>query len=305
MPSSLENYLKELSDPSKPLVVSKLVKLSDLSAEEAKIFRREWPGIDVARRKQITEMLAELAEDNFDLDFDEVFRFCLADPDSEVKVKAIEGLEQSEERSLIDPLIGLLLGDLDSSVRTAAAHALGTFALLTEFEELPVSDADKIEKALLTVLNNENEQVGVRCRALESISWLNRPQVKELIRKAYQSDSEESRASAICAIGRTCSSDWLSILLQELRSPYPRLRFEAAKACGELESEEAIPGLIELTRDSDIEVRLSAISALGQIGGSRAREVLRKCLDSPEESISQAAQDALEEMKFWEDPFAL
>ena len=305
MSSSLENYLKELHDPGKPLTVSKLVKLSDLSAEESKIFRREWPGIDVARRRQITEMLAELAEDNFDLGFDEVFRFCLADPDSEVKVKAIERLEQSEERSLIDPLISLLLGDLDSSVRAAAAHALGTFALLTEFEELPVSDADKIEKALLTVLNNENEQVVVRCKALESISWLSRPQVKGLIRQAYQGDSLEFRASALCAMGRICSSDWLSILLQELRSPSPRLRFEAARACGELESEEAVPQLIELTRDNDIEVRLSAISALGQIGGSRAKEALCKLLDSSDESISQAAQEALEVMKFWEDPFAL
>ncbi len=68
MPSSLEYYLQELRDPSKPLVISKLVNLSDLSKEEAKIFKREWPVIDIARRRQITERLAELAENNIDLE---------------------------------------------------------------------------------------------------------------------------------------------------------------------------------------------------------------------------------------------
>ena len=69
MSSPLEHYLVELRDPSKPVVMSKLAELSDLSPEEAEIFRREWPSIDVARRRQIVGRLAELAEDNFDLDF--------------------------------------------------------------------------------------------------------------------------------------------------------------------------------------------------------------------------------------------
>jgi len=133
MPSALENYLKDLRDTGKPLVVSKLVDLSDLSREEMEIFGRVWPVIDVARRRQIVDLLVELAEDNFELDYYVIFRLCLGDADSEVKAKAIEGLSECEERSLLDPLIGLLLGDLEGSVRSAAAAALGTFAMLAEF----------------------------------------------------------------------------------------------------------------------------------------------------------------------------
>src|SRR4030042_5602535 len=111
--SSLENYMKEPRDTSQPVVVSKLVNLSDLSREELGVFNKVWPGIDVARRREIAEHLAELAEDNLDLDFDKVFHACLFYVDSAVKVKAIGGLLECEERYLLDPLINLLMGDLD------------------------------------------------------------------------------------------------------------------------------------------------------------------------------------------------
>ena len=305
MSSALENFLKDLRDTGKPLVVSKLVNLSDLSREEMEAFKSVWHGIDVARRRQIVEMLVEVAEDNFELDYDQIFRLCLGDGDGEVRAKAIEGLSECEERSLLDPLISLLLGDLEDSVRAAAAAALGTFAMLAEFGELKANDADKVEKALLTAFSNKKEQMDVRCRALESISMMSRPQVEVMIRQAYQSDDLEFRASALCAMGRTCNSDWLSILLQELSSPHPQLRFEAARACAELEAAEAVPRLIELTSDGDAQVQISAVEALGRIGGSEAKQALQECLDSADDAISEAAEDALEEMKFWEDPFAI
>lgn len=305
MPLPLENYLKELRDTRKPLVVSKLINLSDLSREELEIFKREWPGIDVVRRREILDMLVELAKDNFELDFYGVYRVGLTDDDSQVKVKALEGLAECEEKSLIEPLISLLLGDLEHTVRAAAATALGTFALLDEFGELIASEAEKVEKALVSAFNNEKEDVAVRCRALEAISTLSKPQVEEMILKAYQSDNPEFRAAALYAMGRNCNRIWLPTLLQELGNPDPRMRFEAARACGELEAEEAVAKLIELLQDPDLEVRTSAIESLGRIGGERAKEALRQCLDSDNEVISEAAQDALDELKFWEDPFAL
>jgi len=307
MSSALENFLKGLCDSGKPVVVSKLVNLSDLSREEMEAFRSAWHGIDVARRRQIVGMLVEVAEDNFELNYDPIFRLCLGDGDGdgEVRAKAVEGLSECEERSLLDPLISLLLGDLEDSVRAAAAAALGTFAMLAEFGELKANDADKVEKALLTAFSSKKEQMDVRCRALESISMMSRPQVEVMIRQAYQSDDLELRASALCAMGRTCNSDWLSILLQELSSPSAQLRFEAARACAELEADDAVPRLIELTRDDDAQVRLSAVEALGRIGGNEAKQALQECRDGADDAMSEAAEDALDEMKFWEDPFAV
>jgi len=287
------------------MAISKLANLSDLFPEEADIFRREWSDIDVTRRRQIVGQLAELAEDNLELDFDEVFRSCLTDADGEVRVKAIEGLWGCEERSLIDPLIRLLLEDVEHSVRAAAADGLGRFALLAELGKLPESDAHRVEEALLTAFNKGNEQLNVRRRVLEAISPLTKPQVEEMIRQAYRSDSLEFQVSAVYAMGRNCNHGWLPVLLKELRSSDPQLRFEAVRACAELEAEEAVPHLIELTRDSDAEVQISAIEALGRIGGGEAREGLQQCLDSSEDVIRQASQEALEDIGFWEDPSSL
>jgi len=305
MSSPLEQYLAELRDPSKPMAISKLANLSDLFPVEADIFRREWSDIDVTRRRQIVGGLAELAEDNLELDFDEVFRSCLTDADGEVREKAIEGLWGCEERSLIDPLIRLLLEDVEHPVRAAAADGLGRFALLAELGKLPESDAHRVEEALLTAFNKGNEQLNVRRRVLEAISPLTKPQVEEMIRQAYRSDSLEFQVSAVYAMGRNCNPSWLPVLLKELRSPEPQLRFEAVRACTELEAEEAVPHLIELTRDSDAEVQISAIEALGRIGGGEAKEGLQQCLDSSEDVIRQASQEALEEIGFWEDPSSI
>jgi len=305
MSSPLEQYLAELRDLSKPMAISKLANLSDLFPEEADIFRREWADIDVTRRRQIVGQLAELAEDNLELDFDEVFRSCLTDADGEVREKAIEGLWGCEERSLIDPLIRLLLEDVEHPVRAAAADGLGRFALLAELGKLPESDAHRVEEALLTAFNKGNEQLNVRRRVLEAISPLTKPQVEEMIRQAYRSDSLEFQVSAVYAMGRNCNPSWLPVLLKELRSPEPQLRFEAVRACTELEAEEAVPHLIELTRDSDAEVQISAIEALGRIGGGEAKEGLQQCLDSSEDVIRQASQEALEEIGFWEDPSSI
>lgn len=305
MASPLEQYLAELRDINVPLIASKLVNLSDLSREEISAFKNDWPAIDVVRRRQLSGWLVELAEDNLELDFDEVFRACLTDSDSDVRMKGIEGLSESEERSLIDTLINLLLEDEEPSVRAAAAAALGRFALLAELGKLPSGDGTKIEQALLSALGKSEEQLDVYCRVLEAISSSNKPEVAELIRQAYKSESIESQSSALYAMGRNCNPNWLPLLLKELRSPYPQLRFEAARACAELEAEEAVSRLIELIHDSDPQVQTSAIEALGRIGGTEAKEALQQCLDSSEDLIREEAKDALQEMGFWEDPFNL
>jgi HEAT repeat protein len=300
--SPIENYLAEFSDPDTPVMPSKLVNLSDLSPEELATFQDQWPEIETGRRRQIVALLAELAADNLELDFDEVFRVCLADPDGEVRCAAIEGLEQCEDRSLIEPLIDLLAEDSDPMVRTAAAAALGRFALLAELGKLPVEDASRVERALLTSMGRLDEHLDVYCSSLEAVSPLSKPHVEELIREAYRSDSLEFRASALCAMGRNCNPDWLPILLKELRSSHVQLRLEAARACAELEAEEAVPRLTELLDDREVNVQVRAIEALGAIGGQLARQRLEQCAEGDDDILREAAEKALEQLGFWEDP---
>ncbi len=304
MPSPLESYLDELAQPERTLATSRLANLSDLSPDELGLFRQAWPRIAPDRRRQIVRRLVELAEDNFELNFDGVFRFCLFDEDAEVEVSAIEGLWECEDRSLIEPLVHLLRQGSESAVRAAAATALGRFALLAEYGRLRERDVDRVDSALVAAIDDEDDDVEVRRRALEAIGPRSLPWVKEIILQAYRSGDPRLWVSAIYAMGQNCDPLWLPELLSELHSDDPEMRYEAAKACGELGDQRAVSRLIELVEDPDIEVGLAAIGALGQIGGTMAKEKLQDCLESRDEALRQAAEEALEELEFEEGPMS-
>lgn len=299
----LERYLNELQDTAKPLSMARLIYLSSMTPEEVERFQRSWAGLDVARRREVLTRLIELAEDNVDLDFNAVFRVCLKDPDEDVREKAIAGLWECEDRSLIDPLISLVLTDPKERVRVAAAIALGRFTMLAELGKLLPRDGPRLEKALLTVIENRNETPEVRRRAIEAIAaFSDLPRVKEIIRETYTSRDVKMQTSALFAMGRNCDRQWLPLLLRTLSSEEPELRYEAAYACGELGEEAAVPYLIPLVRDPDPQVQDAATHALGAIGGAISKKVLLQLVRSANPHTREAAQDALRQLEFDESP---
>jgi HEAT repeat protein len=101
-------------------------------------------------------------------------------------------------------------------------------------------------------------------------------------------------------MGRSMQRAWFPYIERELHSISPAMRYEAARAVGELaeEGRDLQEGLLPLVNDDDSEVSQAAIWALGQIGGQHARRVLQRLARSQDEVRSQAAQDALEELTF-------
>jgi len=302
MPPPVEQTIAKLSNADKKLLDSWLTDLSSLNSAELKLLDQAWATIEPKRRRQIMYRLVELAEDSFELDFDNIFKGRLKDEDDEVRSKAIEGLWESEETSLIDPLIDLLERDKSEKVQAAAAIALGKFALLAELEKLRPNHKAKIAKSLLAVINDKGKPVEVKRRALEAAAPLTLPQMKKAIAEAYQSGNSKFRISALLAMGKSCNPYWLPILLKELTSADAEIRYEAAGACGELGEEEAASYLTELVSDPDIDVRLAAIQALGKIGGPEAKGCLEKCLGSSNEVIKEAAEQALSQLEVEEEP---
>ena len=298
-------HIAEIFDSSKPVATSKLVYLSDLNSEELKFLEGIWANADAARRHQVISQLVHLSEVDFRLDFSSVFVFCLHDPNEAVRMQAIAGLEAEENYQLVTPLLRSLKEDSSAEVRAAAAIALGKFALLGELGKIPTHYRDKIYSALLEVLDNTKETIGVKRRALEAISPFNLTRVKELIEQAYHTDDVRLKASAIYAMGRNCDSTWLTTLLTELNNDESEIRYEAANACGELGDEEAVPHLVRLIKDEDHQVQEAAIKALGEIGGEQAKQALNKLAKSPQSRIRLAAESALEELHFCEDPLSL
>ena len=304
MSSPTEETIADLRDSAKPLRSSRLVELSNLDPEELRLLEQAWTTIEPKRRRQIVYRLVELVEDNVELNFDSIFKNCLKDQDTEVRCKAIEGLWESEETSLINPLINLLENDSSEKVQATAAIGLGKFAMLAEHEKLRSCHKSKICQALFAVIDDKSRPIELRRRALEAVSPLSLPRVNRAIMEAYQSSSPEFKVSAIYAMGKNCDPSWLPILLGELTNTDAEMRYEAVTACGELGEEEATASVSKLVDDPDTDVQLAAIQALGKIGGSEAKSCLGECLNSPSELIRQAVEQALQELEAWEDPLA-
>ncbi|MFC1943256.1 HEAT repeat domain-containing protein [Chloroflexota bacterium] len=304
MTSPIKEIIADIGNSDNPLLNSRLTELSNLSSEELELFESSWTVIKPERRRQIVYRLVELAEDNLELNFDSIFKHCLEDRDDEVRSKAIEGLWESEEASLINTLVNLLKQDSSEEVQAAAATALGKFAILAEHNKLRSSHISRIQEALLSMINDKAKPVEVRCRALEAAAPLSLSQVGIAIMEAYQSHNSRLRVSAIHAMGKNCDSSWLPILLKELASTDAEVRYEATRACGELEEKQTVPCLTKLVNDIDADVQMAAIQTLGKIGDTQAKECLEQCLNNPNEAISQAAKQALLDLEAKETPLS-
>ncbi len=301
---TFEALIEELADPARPLAVSKLVALSGMTAEEASRFMSVWRELDDRRRQWLIHELADLAEDNVELNFDAVFFAGLADADADVRRAAVLGLWEHEGRGLIDPLISLLDTDPDAGVRSEAALALGRYSLQAEFDTLRAADVERVEAALRRTVTDPTEIVEVRGRALEALGARSEDWVRDLIQDAYDSPERRLRISAVHAMGRSCAASWLSSILAELESDDAEMRYEAANAAGSIADAEVTPFLKPLLHDEDPEVQEAAIAALGQIGGEEAKATLQELLAENDLRVRDAALASLDELDFAEDPLA-
>ena len=302
--ASFREYLAELKDDGHPLKVARLSRLSQLGDDERALFLEAWSTFSPKRRRQVVRLLVDLAEDNVELNFDDIFLPSLSDSDARVRADAIRGLWEYDNRDLIEPLIHLLSADGDVDVRAEAALALGRFVLQWEFGALRDRYFHRVEGVLRQALTNGEEEVEVRARALEAIGACSLPWVRQAIRDAYGDEDRRLRVSAVHAMGRSCDPNWLPTLYQELTSVDPEMRFEAALACGSVADEAAVPRLVPLLEDPDAEVQAATIAALGEIGGREAKAALMRYLDHPSRIVRDGVREALSGGDFGEDPFS-
>ena len=299
---SFKSYLQELTDLTIPLSASNLIKLSALRPDEASVLLNAWPNLDLQRRRQMMQVLPDLAEDNVELNFDAIFFMALADGDAQVRRSAVRGLWEYEDRDLIDPLLGLLQHDQDAAVRAEAAQALGRFVLKAELESPRSPDVERVEEMLRRTFEQADEVSEVRGRALEAIGARSEPWVSDLIHQALTSVDRRLGLSAVHAMGRSCDLAWLPSLIAELKSDDAEMRFEAATACGAIGDESATAHILPLLDDEDHEVQEAAVGALGGIGGPEAKEALEELLAREDERLQDAVESALAEVDFDEAP---
>ncbi len=298
MLSDFEELLQKIGDTENHLSISSLYGLSGMDRAETLLFQEVWPSIAVQRRRQIINFLVEIAEASFEVNFNRVFRFCLGDKDEQVRAAAIEGLWEDHDIALLNPLITLLRDDLSISVRAGAAISLGRYVLLGELDKIKAQHFALVQEALLETICSPLEDLEVQRRAIEALAYSSDEGVREIIEAAYYDEDERMRTSAVFAMGRNADAFWSDLVINELESSRPEMRYEAAMACGELELAAATPLLANLINDPDREVLEAAIWALGQIGGNEARRILYDCYQEGDEFLCEAVEEALEHLEF-------
>lgn len=268
--------------------------LSDMSLHDMQRFQTHWNTLNADTKYQLIQHLIEVSETNFELNYRTLGLMAIDDTSDIVRAHAVELLWEDETEELLERLISMAQWDSSNQVRAMTVNALGRFILLGEYGKIKPGLATQAQEVAIHIWNNPDEDVIVRCRALEAISNSSRDFVNESIDEAYHSTNHQIVVSSIYAMGRSCDPAWAPIVLKELSNENPDIRYEAAKASGELEMQAAIPALRQIALSDERDIQEVAIWALGEIGGDEAVKALN-FLDEhlPEDSWATSIDEAV------------
>lgn len=297
-----QKVLDALLDEGKPLPSRYLVEFSDIEAAALDALLETWPRIGLSRKLLLLDRLHALADEDTLVSFDDLGRALLADPEAQVRVRAMRLLDECEDPRLIPAYLRILTSDEDVFARAEAASALGMFVQLGEFEDIPAKACRQVEDALLAAFHSEDKAVVRRC-ALESLGYSSRPEVPALIKASFERQTPDWKASALFAMGRSNDKRWEEQVLSMLLSENLTVRTAAVEAAGEL----GLPGarllLLRLLEEKDDSAVTEAIIwSLSQIGGEDVRIYIESLLDAAEEDDEIIfLEEALDNLAFTED----
>ncbi len=204
----------------------------------------------------------------------------LRDPASEVRRRAIEALGRLEGSRAVDPILPLLK-DPASEVRRRAIEALGQ-----------LGDA-RVVDPILPLLKDPDW--GVRQRAIEALGQLGDARLIETYLQVLQNPKEQNSvkltvATANLTLGR---NEGNSIIKEMLNSKQSRERQALAIAFSQVPSPEGNKLLLTLLSDTEVEVRIAAINAMGYSKLKDFAVHLMPLLENSDRRIQHAAISAL------------
>jgi len=268
-------------------------RLSDLSRAAATRLKARWPELPRDLRLDVVRSMLTDSETQVERSYARAMLVAFDDPDSEVRLVALDGLWELDTAAFLESLLGRVSSEDNAALRASEVEALSRFALQMELGKLDQHLSGRLRTQLLASLADPVPEV--RGRALEAAGYLaNDSEVTAAIDAAFRSGEPAARVSALRAMGRQADARWVEAIGQDLASDEPEMRYEAAKAAGENGDPRLAPALIDLTDDDDLEVQLAAVTSLGQIGGGLAINALRRVAQNAAAAVAEAAQEALD-----------
>lgn len=292
--------LDALVDESQVFPAVYLHRFSDLSNADLLALQDVWKKVPEERRAVLVEDLEDLYDSDTLVSFEDLARLALADDHARVRAGALRLLWDYQGKDLIPAYRLLLEKDPDEIVRALAASLLGQYVFLGELEQIPAVQLHDIEDVLLQTVESGEAKL-VRRRALESMGFSSRAEVKALIQTAFDSGDFQWMASALFAMGRSSDEGWAAIVMEMLDHHDRDVQLEAVRAAGALELESARKPLLQMVRAGidDADLRSAAAWSLSQIGGDQVETALKKLLKNAEDDEEvEFLQTALDNLEF-------
>jgi HEAT repeat protein len=235
----------------------------------------------------------------------------------EVRAKAVSVMWDYVGQEDVDTMFDLAKNDPCEEVRTSAIKVLGRYMHggdmdLFEAEEGPWEDPytehsmtmeeyERMRDFLMETFNDrEGATIDERRYALESLSFVARKEVEEMIREAYDSDVTDLKVSALFAMSRTKHSKWADQIMESLDAEAYDVRFEAIRAVGECRVEEAHDRMVRLAKSTeDRPLFREAVMAVANLGLQQSFSFLDRLDREVRIDVERAfADNAMEEWRF-------
>jgi len=268
--------------------------LSDLSISEARYLRERWEQLPVDLRLGIVTNMALGADEDIRLNFERALVVGLQDDDPDVRLKATKALWEVESTHVLQSLLNRFPQEPVARVRVALADALGRYAGLVNDGSLRDDLRELTEQVLVTAAFVDTSE-DVRLSALAAGAYLRPSQLEAAIIRTYDEGHDEAKEVALRAMGRFGGSRWATRVIDGLIRGDNEQRLEAALAAAYVEDRRVIPYLFEAAEDDEYpDLQLTAVRALGEIGGVNVQSFLEALRDSTTGNVSLAAESALE-----------
>ncbi len=140
----------------------------------------------------------------------------------------------------------------------------------------------------------ESHHIIVRIEALKALSKIDSDASQQAIVSAFGDHNERVKTLAIEACGKNRIAKSAPKLIDFLSPAHlPRIRCAAADVLGELKDERAVKPLITLLKSDGHATRISAVEALGKIGGSEVKKTLKPYLQDSNSIVRREAAGIL------------
>jgi HEAT repeat protein len=249
----------------------------------------EWPG-DTGR--QIRKLLNNRNADPAERLLAAEFAGDLTVLDNDLANVLLAVLRNNEEPEELRATAAIAFGPVLEMAFVEFDEELGEF---DDPEALPISVGQfrTIQEALGRAYSDTATPKLVRRRALEASIRAPEPWHQDAVGEAYASGDPEWMLTAVFAMAGVPGFE--NETLEALNSNDPEIHFQAVITAGEKELDAAWPHIFSLAQDDDTEkdLRIAAIGAIGGIRPAEAEELLSELSSSGDEDIAAAADDAL------------